>query len=104
MKPKASSRQDLVAAIRQWLPTQFFAQWPLRRGLLWTPQRLVWLALLMAWSSEQTLGERFEAACDLLGSLFPGWKLGGTYTEIDAGHYPMLSHPDEIVGYLLALV
>ena len=80
MKPKASYRQDLVAAIRQWLPTQFFAQWPLRRGLRWTPQRLVWLALLMAWSAEQTLGERFEAACDLLGSLFPGWKLGGTYT------------------------
>ena len=30
-------------------------------------------------------------------------KLGGTYREIDAGHYPMLSHPDEIVDYLLAM-
>jgi hypothetical protein len=29
-------------------------------------------------------------------------KLGGSYAEIDAGHYPMLSHPDEIAQYLLA--
>src|SRR6266853_711210 len=29
-------------------------------------------------------------------------KLGGTYTELDAGHYPMLSHPEEIATYLLA--
>ena len=29
-------------------------------------------------------------------------RLGGTYTEIDAGHYVMLSHPDELATYLLA--
>ena len=29
-------------------------------------------------------------------------RLGGTYTELDAGHYPMLSHPAEIAQYLLA--
>jgi pimeloyl-ACP methyl ester carboxylesterase len=29
-------------------------------------------------------------------------KLGGSYTELDAGHYPMLSHPNEITNYLLA--
>ena len=28
-------------------------------------------------------------------------KLGGSYAEIDAGHYAMLSHPDEIARYLL---
>lgn len=28
-------------------------------------------------------------------------KLGGTYAEINAGHYPMLSHTNEIVRYLL---
>jgi pimeloyl-ACP methyl ester carboxylesterase len=30
-------------------------------------------------------------------------KLGGTFTELDAGHYPMLSHVDEVSKYLLAL-
>lgn len=30
-------------------------------------------------------------------------RTGGTYREIDAGHYPMLSHPDEVAAYLLAM-
>jgi pimeloyl-ACP methyl ester carboxylesterase len=28
-------------------------------------------------------------------------RLHGTYTELDAGHYPMLSHPDEVAEYLV---
>jgi pimeloyl-ACP methyl ester carboxylesterase len=28
-------------------------------------------------------------------------RLGGTYAELDAGHYPMLSHPEEVARYLL---
>ena len=28
-------------------------------------------------------------------------RLGGTYAEIDAGHYPMLSHVDQLTTYLL---
>ena len=69
-----------MEAIRRWLPCPFFARWPLRRGLLWTPQRLVWVALLMAWSAEQTLAERFAAALDLLAVLFPRWRRRGGYT------------------------
>ena len=30
-------------------------------------------------------------------------RLRGTYREIDAGHYPMLSHADEVADYLQAL-
>ncbi len=30
-------------------------------------------------------------------------RLGGKYSEIDAGHYPMLSDTDEIAKYLLAM-
>jgi pimeloyl-ACP methyl ester carboxylesterase len=30
-------------------------------------------------------------------------KLGGTYRELDAGHYPMLSHVDVIADYLLGM-
>lgn len=30
-------------------------------------------------------------------------RLGGRYSEIDAGHYPMLSHTDEVVKYLLEM-
>jgi pimeloyl-ACP methyl ester carboxylesterase len=28
-------------------------------------------------------------------------KLGGSYAELDSGHYPMLSHPNEVAQYLL---
>jgi Transposase DDE domain len=70
----------LVEAVRLCIPAQFFARWLLRRGLLWTPQRLFWMALLMAWSAEQTLAERFEAARDWLGTCFPGWRLGASYS------------------------
>src|SRR5205823_7483715 len=31
-------------------------------------------------------------------------RLGGTYTEFDAGHYAMLSHPKEIANYLLSRI
>jgi hypothetical protein len=75
-----SRGRALVEVVRLWLPAAFFARWGLRRGLLWTPQRLLWVALLMAWSAEQTLAERFDAARDWLLGLFPGWRLGGSYT------------------------
>lgn len=80
MRRSLSYRQSLTEAIRTWLPHGLFSRWPLRRGLLLRPQRLVWLALLMAWSAEQTLAERFDAAADLLRALFPWWRLGRSYT------------------------
>lgn len=75
-----SYRDSLVEAIRLCFPCQFFAQWALLAGIRWTPQRLFWMGMLMAWSAEQTLTDRFEAARDLLKTLFPKWALGKTYT------------------------
>jgi hypothetical protein len=80
MRAPSSYPYPLGEAIRRWLPGQFFGRWPLRRGLLWTPQRLVWVALLMAWSAEQTLAERFAAALELLAVLCPRWRRRGGYT------------------------
>jgi len=75
-----SHRRSLVQALASWLPHSFFARWTLRAGLLWRPQRLLWMLLLWAWSAEQTLTERFEAALDLLRCLFPRWRLARSYT------------------------
>jgi hypothetical protein len=80
MRAPSSYPHPLVEAIRRWLPCQFFARWPLRHGLLWAPQRIAWVALLMAWSAEQTLAERFAAALELLAALFPRWRRRGGYT------------------------
>jgi hypothetical protein len=80
VKTVVSRGRALVEAVRLRLPAPFFARWALRRGLLWTPQRLLWVALLMAWSAEQTLAERFDGARDWLSTLFPDWRLGGSYS------------------------
>lgn len=78
--PATSYRDDLQAAIAQWFPAAFFSRWSPRAGLLWTPQRLFWMVVLMAWSAEQTLGERFAAVRDLLAQLRPRWALGSSYS------------------------
>ena len=80
MKRTSCYRDDLVAAIRKYLPWQFFSQWRLTKGLSWTPQRIVWLALLMCYSAEQTLADRFDAVSDVLAAAFPHWRLGTSYT------------------------
>lgn len=80
LRTSTSYREALIAAIREWFPAQFFGQWRLRRGLLWTPQRIFWMAMLMMWSAEQTLTSRFTAVRDVLQTLFPRWSLGESYT------------------------
>jgi Transposase DDE domain len=80
MAGSLSHRQALVQGIQSWFPSHFFARWSLRAGLLWKPQRLLWMLLFLAFSAEQTLTERFQAALELLQSLFPRWRLGRTYT------------------------
>jgi hypothetical protein len=70
----------LKDAIGEWLPGQFFSHWPVAAGSKWSPQRLVWVALLMAWSAEQTLQARFAETRDQVRSLFPKWSLGKSYT------------------------
>lgn len=79
-RTRTSYREALVCAIREWFPAQFFGRWGLRRGLLWTPQRIFWMAMLMMWSAEQTLTSRFTAVRDVLQTLFPRWSLGESYT------------------------
>lgn len=80
MAGSLSHRQSLAQAIQIWFPSPFFARWPLRAGLLWKPQRLLWMLLFLAFSAEQTLTERFRAALELLQGLFPRRRLGRTYT------------------------
>ena len=80
MKRTSCYRNDLVEAIRKYLPCQFFAQWRLPKGLRWTPQRLLWMALLMTYSAEQTLADRFDAVGDVLKTAFPHWRLGRSYS------------------------
>ena len=60
----------------QW----FFGQFSVRRGKQWTPQRLAWTGVLMAWGEGQTLAARWEQACEAAGDLHRHWKLGTSYS------------------------
>jgi Transposase DDE domain len=75
----ASYRHGLKDAIGKWLPGQFFSRWSVA-GSRWSPLRVFWLAILMAWSAEQTLQARFEETRQVVRSLFPKWTLGKSYT------------------------
>jgi hypothetical protein len=71
--------QLFVAAVRAWFPPGFFGRFPVRGGVRWTPQRLLWAGLLMGLAAEATLAERFESTGETLAGLFGGWRLGRTY-------------------------
>ena len=74
-----SYRHGLKDAIGKVLPGQFFSRWPVA-GSRWSPLRVFWMAILMAWSAEQTLQARFAETRQVVRSLFPKWPLGKSYT------------------------
>ena len=76
---QAFYRHGLIDAIGKLLPGQFFSRWPVA-GSKWSPLRVFWMALLMVWSTEQTLQARFEETRDMARRLFPKWPLGKSYT------------------------
>jgi hypothetical protein len=77
---QASYRHGLKDAIAKEYPRQFFSRFPVVAGVKWSPLRLFWMAILMVWSTEQTLQASFEATRQVLRSVFPKWALGNSYT------------------------
>ena len=68
-----------------WVLTQrVFSHWPVRGGTQWTPQRLTWVAAMMAWDEGQTLDARWEHAREVAGRLHPHWSLGTSYSGFAA--------------------
>lgn len=79
MKQISTYGDSLVKAISQFFPGRFFSHWKLSANTCWTVHRVVVAALLMVYSAEQTIFERFAAVAELLKSLYPKWRLGQTY-------------------------
>jgi hypothetical protein len=55
---KTSYQRELSDAIGKVLPSSFFSHWPVRGGTQLTPQRLTWVAAMMAWDEGQTADRR----------------------------------------------
>lgn len=62
----ASYRDQLTQAIDHFC-ARLFGQFVTRKGQGWTPQRLLWVGLMMVWSEGQTMVVRFEQPCDVAG-------------------------------------
>ena len=71
---------------RYWeLPApRVFSHWPVRGGTQWTPQRLTWVAAMMAWDEGQTLDSRWEHSREVAGGLHAHWSLGTSYSGFAA--------------------
>jgi hypothetical protein len=69
----------VIAALREWFPPGFFGQFPVRGGVRWAPQKLLFAGLLMGVAAEATLADRFEEVRETLTGLFGRWRLGRTY-------------------------
>jgi hypothetical protein len=68
-----------------WILAQrVFSHWPVRGGTQWTPQRLTWVATMMAWDEGQTLDSRWEHAREVAGALHVHWALGTSYSGFAA--------------------
>lgn len=73
-------RNELVDAIETFLPPEVRFGAGRRRRRSWGLQRLAWMWLLMCWSGERTLTDRFQQGRHRLGKLKPRWSLPRTYT------------------------
>jgi hypothetical protein len=76
----SSYLRQLAQAIRESVPGPFFARIPLGRASRWTPQRVAWVALMMAWDEGQTLDARWRHAREAAGAIHPHWRRGGSYS------------------------
>ncbi len=72
--------QQLGEAIRKFLPSHSFTRIPVGQAIFWKPQRIAWVALLMAWDEGQTLTTRWDHACEAMNKLHPHWRLGDSYS------------------------
>ena len=81
---RTSYQGELLDAIGGFLPSGFFSHWPVRGGTQWTPQRLTWVAALMAWDEGQTLNARWEHAGGVARSMHAHWKVGTSYSGFAA--------------------
>lgn len=68
-------RRQFVETINDLFPPQMFSQCPLHGNAGWTPQKLLWVGLLMNWLAGATLSERFRAARKLVKRIHPRWDL-----------------------------
>jgi hypothetical protein len=65
----------LVESIESVFPAQWFSQFSSHRNCGWTPQKVLWVSVVMSWQPPGTLTEQFEAARLVIRKVRPRWSL-----------------------------
>lgn len=73
-------RRQFIEAVNELLPPQSFSQFSRHGNAGWSPQKLVWVSLLMNWMAGATMSERFLAARKLVQQIHPRWTLPREYS------------------------
>jgi IS4 transposase len=71
--------EEIVEAMEDLLPAEFWLKFHQHGNLQWTPARLVMCSVLLGWDDAQTLTERFENARELLRRIFGDWQPAKAY-------------------------
>lgn len=79
-----TAEDPISAALCGIIPPQWFAQWKTKKITQWTPQKVVWVSIVMHWLPEQGLRERFEKAKIIVAILHPRWKLPKSYSAFQS--------------------
>jgi len=74
----------VVGRHREISAQQLFSHWRVRGGTQWTPQRLTWVAAMMAWDEGQTMESRWEHAREVAVVEHAHWSLGDSYSGFAA--------------------
>lgn len=81
---RSAYRRQLVEVINEMFPPQIFAQYVRHGNAEWSPQKVLWVSLLMNWMAGATLIERFQAARKLVKFLQPRWDVPTTLASFIA--------------------
>lgn len=73
-------RDQIIQLITALFPPPWFTLWRVCLSRGWTPQRVLWVSLIMHWLPERALRERFVRARQIVNKLHPRWKLPVSYS------------------------
>lgn len=72
---RSAYRRQFVEALNELFPPQIFAQIARHGNAEWSPQKVLWVSLVMNWMPGATLYERFHAARKLVRFVQPRWSV-----------------------------
>ena len=73
-------RDQIIQLMTGLFPPQWFTRWRVSLSRGWTPQKVLWVSLIMHWLPERALRERFVRARQIIKRLHPRWDLPISYS------------------------